>query len=106
MITTDGMENASREYTYAAVKKMIGRQSKKYGWEFLFLGANMDAVSVADRMGIRANRAATFLNDGKGIANNYRAIDGAMSSLRTYGEIDEGVLEEVRMDYKNRSNRS
>ena len=102
VITTDGMENASREYTYAGVKQMIQRQTEKYGWEFLFLGANMDAVSVAGRMGIRAERSATFINDGKGIETNYRAVSDAMSDLRAVGCIDPGALEEVRKDYKKR----
>ena len=102
VITTDGMENASREYTYAQVKQMIERQTEKYGWEFLFLGANMDAVSVAGRMGIRADRSATFINDGVGISTNYQAVSGAMSSLRSAGCIDEEALEAVRKDYKKR----
>ena len=102
VITTDGMENASREYTYAQVKQMIQRQTEKYGWEFLFLGANMDAVSVAGRMGIRPERSATFINDGVGIGTNYRAVSCAMSGLRGSGTIPEEALEEVRKDYKKR----
>ena len=102
VITTDGMENASREYNYAQVKQMIERQTEKYGWEFLFLGANMDAVSVAGRMGIRPERSATFINDGVGISTNYSAVSGAMSSLRGRGSIDEEALEAVRRDYKKR----
>ena len=102
VITTDGMENASREYTYAQVKQMIERQTERYGWEFLFLGANMDAVSVAGRMGIRPERSATFINDAFGISTNYSAVSGAMSSLRCCGSIDEEALEDVRKDYKKR----
>ena len=102
VITTDGMENASREYTYAEVKKMIERQTEKYGWEFIFLGANMDAVSVAGRMGIRPERSATFINDSVGIGTNYAAVSGAMSGLRKCGRIDEEALESVRKDYKKR----
>ena len=102
VITTDGMENASREYTYAQVKQMIQRQTEKYGWEFLFLGANMDAVSVAGRMGIRPERSATFINDSVGISTNYYAVAGAMSSLRETGVINDEALEEVRRDYKKR----
>ena len=82
VITTDGMENASREYTYAQVKQMIERQTEKYGWEFLFLGANMDAVSVAGRMGIRPERSATFINDSVGISTNYEVLADAVSSVR------------------------
>ena len=102
VITTDGMENASREYTYAQVKQMIQRQTEKYGWEFLFLGANMDAVGVAGRMGIRPERSATFINDGMGISTNYAAVSGAMSCMRETGSIDAEALEAVRRDYKKR----
>ena len=102
VITTDGMENASKEYSYKEVKRMIERQSEKYGWEFLFLGANMDAVSVAGRMGIRPERAATFHNDSEGIALNYQAIDRAMRSVRRTCSVDDDILFEVREDYAKR----
>ena len=103
VITTDGMENASVEYTYDKIKRMIEKETGKYGWEFIFLGANMDAVSVAGRMGIRAERSATYINDEKGIAKNYGAVSAAMLSFRTSGAIDETVLNEVREDYRKRS---
>ncbi|MBQ9179868.1 MAG: VWA domain-containing protein [Firmicutes bacterium] len=102
VITTDGMENASKEYSYKEVKRMIERQSEKYGWEFLFLGANMDAVSEAGRMGIRPERAATFLNDSEGIALNYQVIDRAMRSVRRTCSVDDDILFEVREDYAKR----
>lgn len=102
VITTDGMENASKEYSYKEVKRMIERQSEKYGWEFLFLGANMDAVSEAGRIGIRPERAATFHNDSEGIALNYQAIDRAMSSVRCTCSLDDDILFEVREDYAKR----
>lgn len=102
VIMTDGMENASFEYTYGAVKKMIKRQQDKYGWEFLFLGANMDAVSVAGRMDIGSNRSATFHNDSMGIKTVYSAVNKAMNSLRFEDRINDTVLEEVNTDYNNR----
>lgn len=102
IITTDGMENASREYTYASVKKMIERQSDKYGWEFIFLGANMDAVEVAGRMGIRAERSARFHNDEAGIATNFKTISNVIDSLRGYGSINEEALRDIREDYSSR----
>ena len=74
IITTDGMENASRRYTYAKVKKMVERQKDKYGWEFLFLGTNMDAIEAAGNIGIRADRAATYQCDGEGTALNYEVM--------------------------------
>ena len=103
VITTDGMENASIEYTYDKVKKMIEKEKEKYGWEFIFLGANMDAVSVAGRLGISADRSATFINDSKGIQKNYSAVTQALSHLRSTGSIDRNVLEEVRRDYERRA---
>ena len=105
VITTDGMENASVQYTYDKVKHMISRQQEKYGWEFLFLGANMDAVSVAGRMGIRPDRAATFINDDIGIEKNYAAVSNAMCSMRSTGTINGSALEEVRKDYAKRTRR-
>ena len=103
VITTDGMENASREYTYDKVKQMIKKETEKYGWEFLFLGANMDAVSVAGRMGIRPERSATFINDSVGIEKNYKAVGQAMFSLRACGAMSDDALESVKEDYAERS---
>src|SRR5574344_1332331 len=71
VITTDGMENASRRYTYEKVKAMIERQRKRFGWEFIFLGANIDAVEVAGRFGIKANRAVNYECDSEGTKLNY-----------------------------------
>ena len=103
VITTDGMENASREYTYAKVRQMIEHEKEKYGWEFMFLGANMDAVDVAGRMGIDRSRAATFINDDIGIRKNYEAVSGAMKCMAQAGYIPDQALEEVRKDYAKRS---
>jgi len=74
VITTDGMENASREYSYDKVREMIERQKEKYGWEFIFLGANIDAVETAARFGISAGRAANYHADSEGIQLNYKAV--------------------------------
>lgn len=82
IITTDGLENASRRYTYARVKAMIERQKEKYGWEFLFLGANIDAIRVAGNIGICADFAATYLHDEKGTALNYEVMDEAIREVR------------------------
>lgn len=103
VITTDGMENASREYTYRGVKQMIKRQQEKYGWEFLFLGANMDAVSEAGRLGIHSYRAARFHNDGEGIMKNYETIECAMTTLRETGCLEESILDSVKEDFKKRA---
>lgn len=86
IITTDGMENASRKYTYDRVKKMVERQKSRYGWEFLFLGANMDAIKVAGSIGIHADRAVTYQNDEEGTALNYEVMEEAIYQLRCCSE--------------------
>ena len=103
VITTDGMENSSMEYSYRKVKSMIELEKEQYGWEFLFLGANMDAVSVASRIGISEKRSATFINDGMGIRKNYEALGGVMSSMARREEVSDLCLDEVREDCAKRS---
>lgn len=83
VITTDGLENASREYDYAKIRRLIEEKQKQCGWEFVFLGANMDAVSEGARMGIRADRAATYQCDGDGVQKNYEAVSEFLESART-----------------------
>ena len=82
VITTDGMENASRRYSAGEVKRLITRQKERYGWEFLFLGANIDARAVADDMGIEEERSTCFVNDSRGNALKYEGISRAMSKVR------------------------
>lgn len=82
VITTDGMENASRRYSAQRVKEMIRRQKEKYGWEFLFLGANIDAAKEAARFGISADRAVNYKCDEAGTALNYEVISEAVCSVR------------------------
>lgn len=82
VIITDGMENASRRYTYNKVQELIKRQQKKYGWEFVFLGANIDAPREARRFGISESRSVTYKNDGQGVAKNYAVIDKMVGSFR------------------------
>ena len=82
VITTDGYENASRYYDYEKVRKMIERQKETYGWEFLFLGANIDAAAEAKRFGIRADRAVNYKCDEMGTALNYEVISEAVCCVR------------------------
>ena len=82
VITTDGLENASREYSYDRVKEMVERQKEKYGWEFLFLGANIDAVKTAGRFGIKADRAANYNSDHVGTALNYEVLAETVCAMR------------------------
>lgn len=83
IMTTDGMENASHYYNYDQIRHMIERQKERYGWEFLFLGANIDAISEARKFGIHESRAANFHNDGAGTALNYEVINEAITQIRT-----------------------
>ena len=83
IITTDGMENASRRYTYKKVKQMVERQKARYGWEFLFFGANMDAIAVAGNIGIHADRAVTYQCDEEGTALNYEVLGEAIHHVRS-----------------------
>lgn len=102
VITTDGMENASRLYTGDEVKAMVRRQKEKYGWEFLFLGANIDAVETAARYGIGADRAVTYRNDSRGQKLNYDVVGKAVLHMRTCAEPmgaswKDEIEEDVRM---------
>ena len=83
VITTDGLENASRKYSFTDLKKLIQNQQEKYHWEFLFLGANMDAIKVAGSMGIKQDRAANYNCDEVGTALNYQIINEAVSRARS-----------------------
>jgi hypothetical protein len=82
VITTDGMENASRRYTKAEVKAMVERQKALYGWEFLFLGANIDAISAAEGIGIRRDRAVKYVQDTAGMELNSRVLSETICRMR------------------------
>ena len=94
IITTDGMENASHQFSSAEVKRMIEAQ-KERGWEFLFLGANIDAVETARHFGIAEDRAVTYRSDKKGTRMNYKAMSGAISQLRCEAQITADWKEEI-----------
>ena len=83
VITTDGLENASREYSYGQVHRLIEEKQKEHGWEFLFLGANMDAVSEGARLGIRAERSATYDCDSDGLSAQYQAVSCFLEQARS-----------------------
>ena len=104
VITTDGMENASRMYSYDKVKKMVERQKEKYGWEFIFLGANIDAIETAGRFGISADRAANYHSDSEGTALNYEVLSDAVSQMRSCPTAPMGAEWKARIDedYKRR----
>jgi uncharacterized protein YegL len=105
VIITDGMENASREYSYNQIKKMIDRQKEKYGWEFIFLGANIDAVEIAGRFGIGEDRAANYHADSEGTMLNYEVISETVSMVRSKRSIDSDWKNRIDSDYKSRKRR-
>ena len=109
VITTDGMENTSREYTYDKIKSYIERQKSMYGWEFIFLGADIDAVNVADRFGITSNRAQNFQKDPEGIRLKYRIVSDTVASFRATpaaAPLADDWSAEIDADYKRRGGKS
>ena len=102
VITTDGMENASRRYDYDRVKAMIQRQQEKYGWEFLFLGANIDAAREAARFGIRAENAANYHADAAGTAVIYEAVSEAVCSFRAAKPMESNWRRRIDEDFEGR----
>ena len=99
VITTDGMENASRFYDSDKVKKMIERQKKRYGWEFLFLGANIDAVETAKSFGIGADRAVKFKCDSTGTRLNYEIMSETVSAFRESRPVGAEWKKQIEEDY-------
>lgn len=105
VITTDGMENASRRYSIHEIKRMIQRQKEKYGWEFLFLGANIDAVETAGHLGIGADRAVNYHCDGEGTRLNYETVARAAASVRCGIQLDEHWKDDIEADFRSRQSR-
>ena len=103
VITTDGMENASKRYSYEKVKQMVERQKEKYGWEFLFLGANIDAIETAGRFGIAPDRAANYNSDHMGTALNYEVLADTVCEMRfSAAPIDGNWKRRIEEDYDRR----
>ena len=110
IITTDGMENASKKYSYDKVKKMVEKKKKKNHWEFVFLGANIDAVEVAGRFGVAANRAVRYECDSAGTALNFNVMSKMVSCARACSSAEDmeealdsdEMLAPIQADYKKR----
>ena len=102
VITTDGMENASRRYTADEVKAMVERQKERYGWEFLFLGANMDAIAAAEDIGIHRDRAAKYVQDTAGMELNYRVLSDTICAVRQSRPLAVSWKSEIEADEKRR----
>ena len=105
VIITDGEENASRHYSSMQIREMIQRQKERYGWEFIFLGANIDAVDTAGRFGIDADRAVDYVPDGEGTELNYRMMSETVATFRECGAVPTACLDEIRKDMKKRGGR-
>ncbi|MDU2242035.1 MAG: VWA domain-containing protein [Paenibacillus sp.] len=102
VIITDGEENASREYSAERIKKLIEHQKTRYGWEFIFLGANIDAVDTAGRFGISPDRAQNYHADQEGIELNFRVMSEAVASFRQTASMPEDWNEEIQENYRRR----
>ena len=101
IITTDGKENASRRYSAREIRRLIEAQ-KEAGWEFLFLGANIDALETAERFGIQKDHAVNFCSDSRGTALNYRAVGDAVSEVRACRPLSASWKQEIDRDYRKR----
>lgn len=102
VIMTDGYENASQEYSYSVVKSLVDAYQKEAGWEFLFLGANIDAMATGDQLGIRKDRAVNFHADAHGVKGNFAGVNVAMNEFRTSKSISKAWRKDIDTDYKSR----
>ena len=105
VITTDGMENASRHYSAEKVREMIRHQKERYGWEFLFLGANIDAVETAGALGINADRAVNYHCDSAGTRLNYEVVGQAVAAVRSSAPLDAHWKDAIEKDFRSRRKR-
>lgn len=105
VIITDGEENASREYSADRIKQMIEHQKARYGWEFIFLGANIDAVETAGRFGISADRAQNYHADSEGVEVNFRVMSEAVAIFRESSSMPKDWNSEIQKDFKRRGGR-
>ena len=105
VITTDGCENASRRCSYREVRELVEHEKEKYGWEFLFLGANMDAISAAGQMGISADRAVRYEHDSEGTALNFKVVSEAVCTMRSAAPLKANWKDDIDRDFRKRHRR-
>ena len=105
VITTDGMENASRQYTYEKVRSLIEKQKREYGWEFLFLGANIDAAREAARFGIHPDRAVDYRADRRGTRVIYETVSKTVRDFRASRPMTAGWKKKIEADFQSREDR-
>ena len=106
VITTDGLENASRHYSSEQVKQMIERQKEKHGWEFLFIGANIDAVETAARYGIGRDRAVNYHADRQGTQVLYQTVNDAVCCFRSSQPLQTSWSEQINADFQRRGKKN
>ncbi|NLW11292.1 MAG: VWA domain-containing protein [Clostridiaceae bacterium] len=106
VIITDGQENSSREYSMRRIKEMIEHQKSKYDWEFIFLGANIDAVETAGKFGISADRAQDFHADSEGVELNFRVMSETVASYRESAEMPDDWNKKIKRDYQGRGKKA
>lgn len=104
VIITDGEENSSREYSSEKIKGLIEQQKTDYGWEFLFLGANIDSIDTASKIGISRDRATNYHADSQGVKVNFKAMNDVVKSYRATKSIHPDWEKEIRSDYEKRKN--
>ncbi len=102
VIITDGEENSSREYSSKQVKRMISKHKEKNNWEFIFIGANIDAVETAGRFGISADRAVDYISDSDGTTLNFEVMSETVQLFRSKGIVKQSSLDKIRNDKKKR----
>ena len=102
VITTDGYENASVEFTSRKIKALVEKHKEKYGWEFIFLGANIDSFATAESFGISRNRTANYHADAKGTKMNFDVLSKVVAAVRTEGELSDYCMNEIHEDYESR----
>lgn len=102
VIITDGMENSSKEFTFRKIKDMIELKKSKYAWDFIFLGANIDAAETALNLGIDEDRAANFCPDSEGTMLNYKVVSEAVSNFRKGKKVEADWKSEIETDYNKR----
>lgn len=103
VVITDGMENSSHEFSYEQIRKMVKQRKSKHDWEFLFLGANIDAAATAEQYGITADKAANYCADSRGTRLNYEALSSAISDVRENRKLSKKWKEEIDRDYSERA---
>ena len=106
VITTDGMENASKEYHFDKIKAMIDEQKDKYGWNFLFVGANIDAIETAGKFGISPDHAVSYCHSPSGVRSKYRAMDKAVSQVRRSEPLGADWKKELEKDNNDRKTKN